>query len=138
MDLTLDMTRRQAVLAIGAAAAAACFSDRPEDGTGPGDEGTVIEMTDQLTFSPESVTIPSGGRVTWRNTSDVLHTATGDPARAADPAHASLPPGVAPWDSGGVTAGAEYSRTFDVPGEYRYFCIPHEGVGMLGTIIVTA
>lgn len=136
MDLTNNMTRRQAVLALGAAAVAACFSDRPEDGTGP-NGGTEVEMTNQLTFSPETVTIEAGGTVTWRNTSDVLHTATGDPDQAVDPDNVRLPQGADPWDSGGVTPGSDYSRTFDVPGEYRYFCIPHELAGMVGTIIVT-
>ena len=138
MELTRRMTRRQAVAAMGATALAACFSDRPEDGTGPGGEDTVIEMTNQLTFSPETVTIQVGSRVTWRNTSDVLHTATGDPAKAVDPSNVRLPQGADPWDSGGVTAGVEYSRTFDIPGEYRYFCIPHEQAGMVGTILVTS
>jgi plastocyanin len=136
MDLTREMTRRQAVMALGATALAACFSDRPDDGMGPDGEGTVIEMTNQLTFSPETVTIEVGGRVTWKNTSDVFHTATGDPDQAVDPANVRLPAGADPWDSGGITAGGEYSRTFDVPGEYRYFCIPHEQAGMVGTVFV--
>ena len=29
-----------------------------------------------------------------------------------------------------------YSRRFDVPGRYTYFCIPHEAAGMIGEITV--
>lgn len=35
-----------------------------------------------------------------------------------------------------VQPGESFSKTFDVPGTYRYFCIPHEMQGMLGTAIV--
>jgi plastocyanin len=28
--------------------------------------------------------------------------------------------------------GATYVRTFDVPGQYTYFCIPHEALGVVG------
>ena len=136
MDLNVRLTRREALLALGAGALAACFSDRPT--TGPGGEGTVVEMTDQLVFSPETVTIQAGESVTWRNTSDgIVHTATGDPSKANDPSHVTLPQGADPWDSGAIAAGGEYTRQFDVPGEYRYFCIPHEAQGMIGTVVVT-
>lgn len=137
MGLTADMTRRQALLAMGAMAMAACFSDRPDGGTGP-DDGTVIDMTNQLTFSPERVEIRVGDRVTWRNTSDIVHTATCDPDQAADPSNVSLPAGAAAWDSGILTSGSEFSRVFDVPGEYRYICLPHEPQGMFGTIVVSS
>ncbi len=137
MDLNSKLTRREALLAVGATALAACFSDRPEDTTGPDGEGTVVEMTEQLVFSPERIEIRVGDRVTWRNTSDFVHTATCDPDRAEDPDSVRLPAGADPWHSGDVTAGAEYGRTFDVPGEYRYFCVPHESSGMIGTIVVS-
>jgi hypothetical protein len=32
--------------------------------------------------------------------------------------------------------GATFSYTFDDPGEYRYECTPHAGIGMRGPIIV--
>jgi plastocyanin len=39
--------------------------------------------------------------------------------------------------SGGLlTEGETFSVTFSEPGTYEYFCIPHEQVGMTGTIIV--
>jgi plastocyanin len=129
------MTRREALAVLGASALAACFSDRP-DGMGPGD-GVVVEMTNQLTFSPSSVTIQVGDSVTWRNTSQLAHTSTCDASKANDPeASVRLPAGAEPWDSGILTPGGEFSHTFETAGTYRYFCIPHESV-MVGQIIVT-
>lgn len=96
-----------------------------------------IKMTDQLKFDPAELTIPKGATVTWQNTGQVPHTATDDPSKAANKADASLPAGASPWDSGMMNAGQSWSYTFTVPGEYKYFCIPHEAAGMVGTITVT-
>jgi plastocyanin len=108
---------------------------------GGGDEAqdeVTIDMTDALTFSPEQVTIEVGGTVTWENPSTVVHTATGDPDNVADADNVELPDGAEAWDSGFVQPGESFSHTFTEPGTYRYVCIPHEGVGMFGTIVVEA
>nr|WP_233752216.1 MULTISPECIES: plastocyanin/azurin family copper-binding protein [Halostella] len=47
--------------------------------------------------------------------------------------------GLARCSSGGgdeVQSGQSYVRTFETPGEHPFFCIPHEGAGMEGTILV--
>ena len=44
--------------------------------------------------------------------------------------------GDASFDSGQLEPGATFSHTFRVPGTYRYFCVPHEVAGMIGTLIV--
>jgi plastocyanin len=67
----------------------------------------------------------------------VTHTVTADPTKAIRPADVTLPAGVQPWDSGNVDAGQSYSYIFSTPGTYRYVCIPHEMLGMIGTITVT-
>jgi plastocyanin len=67
----------------------------------------------------------------------VPHTITTDQSKAANTSDASVPSGAQPWDSGFVNGGQSYSHTFDVPGTYRYFCLPHESLGMVGTIVVT-
>jgi len=95
-----------------------------------------VNMTDANKFEPASVTIAKGGTVTWKNTSSTQHTSTDDPSKAANKADAALPSGAQPWDSGMVDAGKTFSHTFDVAGTYKYFCIPHESVGMLGTVVV--
>jgi plastocyanin len=111
--------------------------DGRDTGAAAQDEVT-IDMTDALKFSPEQVTITVGGTITWKNPSTVVHTATGDPDRVADPDNVELPDGAEPWDSGFVQPDESFSHTFTEPGTYRYVCIPHEGVGMTGTIVVEA
>jgi len=79
-----------------------------------------------------------GQAVTWRNAGSVAHTVTDDPAKAQDKSHARLPAGAQAWDSGNLEGGQTFSRTFDTAGDYAYFCIPHEVLGMVGTLSVTA
>ena len=41
------------------------------------------------------------------------------------------------WDSAVLTqSGATFERQFTVPGVYDYFCRPHEGLGMVGRLVV--
>lgn len=61
---------------------------------------------------------------------------TTDPAKAAAKEHVQVPPGADVWDSGFVNTGTTFERTFEIAGEYKYFCIPHELSGMLGTVVV--
>lgn len=95
-----------------------------------------VEMTGALEYVPQTVTVDAGGTVRWINVSGAVHTVTADPTKARDPAHVELPPGAEPFDSGFVDPGGQYSHSFDVPGRYTYFCIPHEGAGMIGEVIV--
>ncbi len=132
----MHITRSAFVLAL-TLASAGCFSSDPTNG--PNDNGPVaatVQMTDQLRFSPASVTIHVGESVRWDNVSQFTHTVTADPAKAADPAHVSLPAGAQTFDSGGITPGTQFEKTFTVPGTYHYFCQPHEALGMLGTVTV--
>lgn len=98
----------------------------------------VVEMTDKMTFVPANLTVKVGEVVTWRNTSGFVHTATDDPAKVMDPAHTRLPEGAPAWDSGPLKRGQSWSRRFDVPGEYRYCCLPHELGGMIAAVAVEA
>ncbi len=92
--------------------------------------------TNQLTFTPDTVEIRVGQTVRWRNTSDVLHTVTADPSRAQDPSNVAVPDGASTFDSGNLRPGETFEHTFSTPGEYRYFCVPHELAGMTALIIV--
>ncbi len=100
------------------------------------DGHAVIEMNDQMQFAPANLTIRAGQTVTWRNAGAMVHTSTCDPATAQRPEHAVLPDGAAPWDSGLIRTGESWSHTFDVAGEYAYFCTPHEAGGMIGSLTV--
>jgi plastocyanin len=94
-------------------------------------------MTDALRFDPVTLTVPRGTTITWRNTSQVMHTVTDDPSKALNPADTLLPAGAQAWDSGTIDPTRTFTHTFDVAGTYKYFCQPHEAAGMIGTIVVT-
>jgi plastocyanin len=96
----------------------------------------IIKMTDALTYEPDAVTVTVGTLVKWTNPSSIAHTVTADKSKAQDPANVMLPDGAKPFDSGRIAPGENYSRQFTLPGKYKYFCIPHELAGMIGTITV--
>ncbi|MDX1655240.1 MAG: plastocyanin/azurin family copper-binding protein, partial [Candidatus Competibacteraceae bacterium] len=104
-----------------------------QTGEGP---GATVTMTNQFTFEPQRVEIVQGETVLWKNTSQVMHTVTAIPDKAQDKAHVALPEGAEPFGSGNLQPGDRFRHTFQVPGEYRYFCIPHEALGMVGTVVV--
>ena len=75
-------------------------------------------------FSPNTVTVQGGTRVTWTNTDSMPHTVTADNGS---------------YNSGALAPGQTYSLTFSTKGEYTYYCALHGGkggVGMSGKIIV--
>lgn len=95
-----------------------------------------VRMTGEMRFEPATLTIKKGETVTWTNDNDMVHTATADPSKVRDAALIELPLGAAVWDSGNISQGQEWRHTFDIPGRYKYLCIPHQIVGMVGEIIV--
>ena len=96
---------------------------------GPDGQGGVVVPTRQIVH-------PAGQSVEWRNTALITHSVTDDSSVAADPKDASVPQGATAFNSGDISAGETYSQTFTAPGTYKYFCTHHEGMGMLGTVIV--
>ncbi|MDG5815099.1 plastocyanin/azurin family copper-binding protein [Chitinispirillales bacterium ANBcel5] len=94
-----------------------------------------IEMTD-VTFEPDHVTIIEGETVRWINTSQVTHTVTADSGLAVDNSNVILPRGAEPINSGSLAPGEIFDYRFDVPGLYRYFCVPHEAAEMVGEVLV--
>lgn len=95
-----------------------------------------VEMTNQLTFTPDTVVVRAGETVEFRNTSALVHTVTGDPSKASLEGSVRLPEGAERFHSGRMKPGTGFSHTFETPGTYRYLCVPHEGAEMRGTIIV--
>ena len=104
-------------------------------GVEPAADVTVV-MTNSMRFDPDRATIEVGQTVLWNNTSDVAHTVTADPVKAKNKEDCNLPAGAIPFDSGIIRPGQTYLQTFIVPGTYKYFCIPHETMGMTGQVIV--
>lgn len=126
------------VVAVATAAlpAAAATATAPL-ASGASDATVVIRMTDGLQFRSARVSIRRGTRVTWKNVGSVAHTITSIRAKATNKGYARVPAGARAWDSGFVGGGKSFSRVLRIPGVYRYFCIPHEGAKMIGTIVVT-
>jgi plastocyanin len=100
---------------------ASCGSDSP---TGP-QSGTIeVELRD-TSFSPGQVTITPGSTIRWVNQGNIVHTVT--------------PDGHDEWERATFSSdGDTFSHTFTEEGVYAYYCEPHRGVGMVGTIRVEA
>ena len=83
-----------------------------------------------LAFEPKAVTISAGDSVKWVLNKLGPHNVVFDkvPAGASATAlsHSALE----------VAPGSSFTQTFDVPGTYTYYCTPHRGAGMVGTITV--
>jgi plastocyanin len=135
-----------------ASLAGATTAGRARAGAGRAQTGErhVVEMTDGLVYDPDDLTVAPGDTVVWETVGTVGHSVTADadeiPAaadyfasggfgresvarnryRAGDP------------DSGDVGERESFEHTFSVEGSYEYFCVPHEAVGMVGTVEVRA
>ena len=94
-------------------------------------------------FDPEEITVSAGETISFKNSSSEAHTVTayadGVPNGADYFSSGGLPSEEAARDelsAALVAAGDTYEVTLQKPGTYRYFCIPHEGSGMKGSIVV--
>ncbi|MDQ1712747.1 MAG: hypothetical protein QOE45_2197 [Frankiaceae bacterium] len=76
-------------------------------------------------FEPASLTVKAGSKVTW--TAQGYHSADSGTPPTVDKSGPIQAP------AGFVT----YSVTFAKPGTYKYFCVPHASLGMVGEIVVT-
>jgi plastocyanin len=82
-----------------------------------------VRMEDNF-FDQANINVEPGTTVTWVQSGDNAHTTT---------SYDGL------WDSGMIEGGTDgtFSFTFEEPGTYDYFCIPHESMGMIGSVTVT-
>jgi plastocyanin len=71
------------------------------------------------TFVPGRIQITAGTTVVWRNDDQLIHTVTANDKS---------------FDSGILQPGKTYRRTFDRPGQYPYYCMPHPF--MKGVVVV--
>lgn len=131
------------VFALAAAVAACSGGDgptNPDPGQNPGNNGgntggntggggatstgpdTVY--VNSLSFSPSSLTVSPGDTVIWMmRESGTTHTVTPNGHSAFSRAESS-------------TAGEMMRVVFSATGSYAYFCEPHRGSGMTGSITV--
>ncbi|MFC1788133.1 cupredoxin domain-containing protein [Patescibacteria group bacterium] len=80
---------------------------------------TVVNISDDM-YDQETVTINAGTVVKWTNNGTNKHTATADNLK---------------WGTGTLQNSQSFSRYFDTPGTYTYFCSYHPDT-MHGTLIV--
>jgi plastocyanin len=98
-------------------------------------------------FRPVELRVRPGTTVTWLNTNKQGHSVTAYEDRIPDGADYFASGGFdseqAARDAWGASTdgtlfeGQSYEHTFEVPGTYWYFCIPHETGGMVGRVVVT-
>lgn len=96
-----------------------------------------VNAGNDLKFSPASACLKVGGTVTWKNTGDITHTTTDNSSLAAAAADSALPSGATAWNHD-LPGGSSFSLKLTVAGAYKYFCIPHETLGMMGSITVVS
>lgn len=94
-------------------------------------------MTDSNSFEPQTITVKPSETVVWKNVSTMSHSVTYISSLAAEARDPPLPANSKEFNSDLIPPGEDWSHTFTVPGTYKYFCIPHEALGMIGTVIVS-
>ncbi|HEY1872456.1 MAG TPA: cupredoxin family copper-binding protein [Chitinophagaceae bacterium] len=72
-----------------------------------------------MAFTPATITVSAGTKITWMNNDNMTHTVTADDMS---------------FDSGNIAGGSSFSRTFSVVGSYPYHCTIHPN--MTGTVVV--
>ena len=118
---TTDPTRRQFLGLLGAGTAAGAGLAGPTSAQ----ETPTIAMGNNY-FDPIGLSVEPGTTVRFEIEAG-SHSATAYDDR--------IPTGASPFDSGVLSAGS-FEHTFDTPGTYDYYCIPHRSMGMVGRIIV--
>ncbi|GAB7094718.1 hypothetical protein JCM30237_18710 [Halolamina litorea] len=129
-----DLSRRTLLSRAGVAAAATTALAGCSGGESTETEdfdGEIVEVGPDARniFSPgtgDPLRIPAGTAVRW-----VWRSANHNVAVRDQPDDAE-------WggDPDIHHSGHTYDFTFEVPGEYHYVCEPHEGMGMVGDVIV--
>jgi len=93
-------------------------------------EATVEVAPGSLRFDPDTVELAVGGTIEW-----VWKSSGHNIVVESQPSGANWDG--TPGDSGETyDEGYSYTYTFETAGMYEYYCAPHEGVGMDGSITV--
>lgn len=98
-----------------------CKSDSPNSSPAPSNIPSNTVVMGSRSFNPATLTVASGTTVTWRNSDNDIHTSTSDNSV---------------WDTGDMRSGVTSTTVFNTPGTFRYHCIYHGTMGMVGTITV--
>jgi plastocyanin/uncharacterized membrane protein len=114
-------SRRQFLGGVGAGAVASTGFAHP----GSAQETPIVKMENNY-FDPIGLYVEPGTTVRFELAAG-SHSATAYPDR--------IPDGATPFDSGTISAGSD-EHTFETPGTYDYYCIPHKPLGMVGRVVV--
>ena len=94
-------------------------------------------------FEPAALTIRAGDQVRFVTVSGAPHNVSFDPAKVPDDAERALSAGMPNqmqplWGPLVTDPTGTYTVSFAgvKPGTYEFFCMPHMGMGMKGTITV--
>lgn len=137
------MHRRQFLAGLGAASLSGLAGCAAVGSTGRGEDYDV-GMT-AVAFTPDELTVSAGETIVWENTSSRAHTVTAYENSVPTEADFFASGGFEDeataregWKNldGAITSGETFSYTFEVPGTFDYFCIPHEQAGMMGRVVV--
>jgi plastocyanin len=99
-------------------------------------EGTTVSLK-SLQFSPATLTVKAGTKVTWKNDEPITHTVTSGSVTGVDPS-TGLRSGQTPdgmFDGKLSSKGSTFSYTFTKAGTYSYYCSIHDG--MNAKVVVT-
>lgn len=128
-------------LAVAPATAAAQDDGSGEDprtGSGTKQDPYVVDMiTDgsEYVFDPVGLHVEPGDVVEWRLVSGT-HTATSYTKDNPQCNVRRIPEGAESWDSGNLEEeGASFTHTFETPGTYDYYCVPHKSLGMVARLV---
>merc|ERR1719443_799330 len=86
----------------------------------------------QLVFVPDEVTIKAGESVTWVGNKGMPHNVVFDEDNVPDGTNLDS----INHEDMVNDEGEKVTSKFDKPGTYAYYCEPHRGAGMNGTVIV--
>ena len=131
LDKEIILTRF-VVLALAALSLMGCSADSENPAKPPTSSATknIVQVGNNF-FSPKNLTIARGDTVVWFNAGSAGHTSTSGTGCAPD--------GL--WDSGSLGGGESFAVVFDATGvdttgTIPYYCIPHCGVGMVGSVTI--
>lgn len=136
------MRRRTFIATAGTAATAGAGrtlgQDDPRTGSGSGEDPYVVGMYTEgsdFLYDPVGLYVDPGDTVQWVNESG-SHSATAYAEGNENASTRRIPEAADSWDSTVFEEqGATYEYTFEEPGTYDYYCIPHKGLGMVGRVV---
>lgn len=139
-----SLTRRTFVRR-GAGSTAAAVAAVGSSATGEVSAQTThtVDMNDGLVFDPDQLSIALGDTVVWENVGNVGHSVTAYEDEIPEDAEYFASGGFGSeqearngYPEGDIPGGERFEHTFEVEGQYDYFCVPHESAGMVASLTV--